>query len=479
MKELAEAFASYLDHVSVRIMDRLGRTRNESDSTKKVRPIPAAVRAWFEECEQGENWDRLVAICNNVLGTESQRRTARWQAALKHWMRRGSTYWSLLDGIRPDPAAAAESFADATNAREGRVVYLALLDGVYFRGREDDVMDFGDFQVFRPTTTYLESLLGIPVNRIFYPRAVTSTERLINHWYLRLERRESLPPVCGMLYDPEMFAGAISPMYTEFHPAIETALKRLILCDQLGPREEFHPDGWVKISVPFIIRANENPLVAPPPAPPIENLAYQPALDADGEEVGEQPTTLIHLAAQQTAKFEQSIRNVHGQLEKIHSIGEQWQFVDLGLNYLIKGYFSEGIEQLIWHIISLEALLGEERTEIVERISTRVSALYSEDRERRLAAARDFKTLYEMRCSYVHGRSFKKQMDSNHLWKGRELAYTIAIRMLDLLSQLAEKVNAGILTEVPTRKQVLEMLYADGIRMKHPALSQVFLSASL
>jgi hypothetical protein len=51
--------------------------------------------------------------------------------------------------------------------------------------------------------------------------------------------------------------------------------------------------------------------------------------------------------------------------------------------------------------------------------------------------------------------------------------------MLDLLSQLAEKVKAGILTEVPSRKQVLEMLYAEGVRMRHPALSQAFLGPSL
>lgn len=313
MNELAEAFAAYLGYVWVRIMDRLGRTRGEFDPTIKVSPVPPAVRAWFEECEHDERWDRLVTTCAQVLGKDG-RRTARWQTALKHWMRRGGTYGTVLDGKRPDPAKAVESLAGVVDAAEGPVVYLALLEGVYFRGKEAQAMDFGDFRrILRPPTKNLESLLGIPINRIFYPQAVCSTERLTNHWYLCFETREPRPRPGKMIYDPGIFAGPIRPTYTKFHPMIESALKRLVLCDLLGPREEFHPDGWLKISVPFTIKADKNPLAAPPPAPPIEELSYRPAFDANGEEIGEEPDNVIHLNAMVTPQFEQFIRTVNTQ----------------------------------------------------------------------------------------------------------------------------------------------------------------------
>jgi len=288
MDELAEVLAAYLDFVWTEIMDRHGRTQEESDPTRKVSPVPPAVRVWFEECEQGERWDRLVATCAQLLGKD-RRRTARWQTALKHWMRRGGVYGTVLDGKRPDHAKAVDSLVGEVDATEGPVVYLALLEGVYFRGRETRVMDFADFQILRPTVEYLESLLGIPVNRIFYPRAVCSTEHLTNHWYLRFETHEPRPRPGQMIYDPRMFESRVRPTFSEFHPMIEAALKRLILCDRLGPKEEVHPAGWWRISVPFIIKADRNPLKSPPPAPPIERLSYRPAFDIQGEKIGEEP----------------------------------------------------------------------------------------------------------------------------------------------------------------------------------------------
>lgn len=59
--------------------------------------------------------------------------------------------------------------------------------------------------------------------------------------------------------------------------------------------------------------------------------------------------------------FEQCI-TLYGQiLRYIEPIPEQWHFIEIAWGYFIKAYFADGLEQLLWHITTLEALLGEKR----------------------------------------------------------------------------------------------------------------------
>jgi hypothetical protein len=74
----------------------------------------------------------------------------------------------------------------------------------------------------------------------------------------------------------------------------------------------------------------------------------------------------------------------------------------------------------------------------------------------------------------VHGRPFKAKVDSDHLWRARQLARMVAIRIVDILSQLAEEAEKGRLTRIPKREEILSMLDAEGVRARLSELSRVF-----
>ena len=379
-------------------------------------------------------------------------------------MRRGGTYLSLLGGVQPKPVEVAEALLKDVRATEDRVVLLAPLEGIGFTKTE---MDFGDFQILQPKAEQLEVLLGMLANRIFYPHAATSTKRLTDHWYIRCEMRKDRK--LGPTYDPLalVFGGPVLPEYTHLPPRIEAPLKSLILWDE--QRYGLGIDFWIGfVSIPFVIVAQDNPFKAPRPAPPIGDFRFYQPIMIDGQEVGEEPGRLIDLTAEDTVRFEVFIRKVTVQLQKIRSMGELWEFVDHGLNYLLKGFFSDGLDQLIWHIVALEAFLGGKDSDIslTEQLSKRVAAIYSGDSGRSEAASKEFKDLYKIRCALVHGRPFKAEVDSDHLWRARKLARTVAIRIVDILSQLAEEAEKGRLTRIPKREEILSMPDAEGVRAR-------------
>jgi hypothetical protein len=376
-------------------------------------------------------------------------------------------YKDLLDGKRPDTNSAVEELAIAAQSREDRVVRLALLEGVYFSKAE---MDFGGFQIIRPSAAYLADLLRISINRLFYAHAATSVHRLCDHWYLRYETTEVRPRLGSIVVDDGMFGGPVRPTYSEFDSRLEDLLKVLVLSGHLGQQEEYHPNGWLGAHIPFVIDTRDNPFRPPPLAPAVGILNYEPLLDNNGEEVGERPATPIHLNQAETAEFESFIRHLVERLQCIKAADPGWQqFVDRGLGYLVKAYFADGIEQLIWHVVALEAFVGEERR-IKEGIATRIAALYSQDLYKGKIACKDFKDLYEVRCSYVHGRPFKRETDSSQLWRAREIAAAIADRLLGLMGRIARGTNPADGGRLPRREDLLEVLYAEGIRVQHPEL---------
>ncbi len=469
---LARSLAAYLDHVSSVIDQRLNKSSADHTSLR-VLPLAAAVRSWFEECERDPTWHSLVDACADAFRGGEHRRLARWQSALGHWCRRAGLYRDILEGRHPNGTSTAEALEGAARVREDRVVRLALLGGVCF---SKAVMDFGSFQIIRPSAEYLGELLCISINRLFYPNAATSIDRLTDHWYLRYEATEVRPRLGSIVLTEGMFGGPVRPRYSEFDPRLEELLKVLVLSGHLGQREEYHSNGWLGASIPFVIEARDNPFRPPPPAPPIGNLSYEPLFDNNGEEEGERPTALIHLNQLETAECESFVRHLEARLRCIHTASKEWQqFVDRGLGYLVKAYFADGIEQLIWHIVALEAFVGEERR-VKEGIATRIAALYGQDLETSKAACKDFKDLYEMRCSYVHGRQFKKQTDSSHLWRAREIAVVIANRLVELMERIAQGAGSAGKRQMPRREDLLEVLYADGIRVQHPELAGLLAS---
>lgn len=471
MKELTDALAEYLDHVWAGLLLRLG-LEDLGCHSPKVFPAPAGARDWFEGFEKDLTWDKLAKNCDRVFGAQKNGERI-WRGLIRNWMRRGGVYLSIFDGVRQNPAEVAEALFKDMRTTEDSVVLLAPLEGIGFSKRE---MNFGDFQIQQLEAAELETLLGTRANQIFYPYAATSTERLTDHWYLRCMIRQGR--TLGRVYPApwflETFGGPIPPKYTHLPPEIETPLKSIILWDE--QESGLGIDYWVSfVSIPFVITVSDNPFRAPRPAPPIESFTSYQTEVFDNKE-SEVSQKLVDLTAKGTEQFEQFIRIINAQLQAIRLVGTPWGFVDHALNYMLKGFFSDGLDQLIWHVVALEAFFGERSADesVTEQLSKRVAVIHSGDPGRGVVALKEFKTLYKIRCDLVHGRPFKIEVDSRQQWIARRLARRVAIRMVAILGQLASEIGKGGLTDIPSRGEILSMLDAEGVRVKLVELSKVF-----
>src|SRR3990172_9712291 len=91
----------------------------------------------------------------------------------------------------------------------------------------------------------------------------------------------------------------------------------------------------------------------------------------------------------------------------------------------------EGIDQLLWYVLAIEAALGK-RTERSkkEKIGQRIAALLGDTN-----ATSDFRTLYDRRNEYVHGDVVNKQLWADDLRKARRLARRVVEGLLHRVAQ--------------------------------------------
>lgn len=464
MSELATAVSSFLDVALDHIRQRLGSGEEERPPARTVRPLPSSPRSWFEEAEATTQWDTLVSACADAFASEGHGRSRGfWRSALAHWFRRSGVYLDCLRLIRPDPVAVTQCLSNDIRRPDEHVTLLALIEGVRF---DRASLDLGSFAIVKPDNAQLAQLLGIEVNRVFYPHAITTTSRLTNHWYLRLETRMSRRKM-GKIYFQDPFGGPLPRRYTLYGPAIETALKRVVLWDWFPdyfdrPTPDVQSqEPWHGFSIPFVIQSSDNMFLRPPSAPPVDKLYYEPVFDASGEEVGEQPGIAFAFDASGTSRVESFLRGVDADLAEIQGASDSWGFLDLALSYVVKGFFAEGLEQLLWHLVALEALFAEDRPGITDRLSRRLAAIYSDDKDANHKAQSAFRELYRRRGELVHGQPFKKEAHHGHLGASRALARVAALQTLRLLAHITKERKNGRLARIPSREELLKAIDVD------------------
>ena len=187
-------------------------------------------------------------------------------------------------------------------------------------------------------------------------------------------------------------------------------------------------------------------------------LYYEPRFDHNQVEVGERPADWYELDRAQTDAFEQFLNQVHDKLRIIRQVGDPWHFLQTGLSFLTKGFVSDGLEQLLWHITALDALLGEKGRGLSDRLSRRMAAIYSDDNGDRKKVKATFAKLYGFRNDLVHGRTFKQLADHGHLRSARALARVATLRMIDRLDHLAQENQRDRLAVIGSREEILKGL---------------------
>jgi hypothetical protein len=176
---------------------------------------------------------------------------------------------------------------------------------------------------------------------------------------------------------------------------------------------------------------------------------------------GEEPIWLFDLSRDgQTEAFAAFVTAVGHTITRISRPDHPWEFLNDAFGYLVKGFFAEDVEQLLWHMVCIDALLGDAAPGATKRVGKRVAALWPGNE--RGETRRNFDVLYDLRSDLVHGKKFRRDAHQGHLRMAREIARTCAIGMTKVLETMSQEPAGVGASDEPRRDDILKMLELDG-----------------
>ncbi|NSW84361.1 MAG: hypothetical protein HPY90_14055 [Syntrophothermus sp.] len=192
----------------------------------------------------------------------------------------------------------------------------------------------------------------------------------------------------------------------------------------------------------------------PPAAPDATRLEAIPYCNHRGEEI-EGPAEWFSLSEEETLEFEQSVKEEVDLLDD--SLLEAWPFFGVALEYLTKAFltdpFGSAPEQLLWHITSIEALLGRsEDEEVVGPLARRLSRILGSNSSQRDRIKYQFHKLYQVRSDLIHGNPWQ-DYSSAYLYEARNFARRACLWFLKLARDCRE-----INITLPSRDEILSGL---------------------
>lgn len=322
-----------------------------------------------------------------------------WKESVGNWFRRSGVYERLAAGNPPDDASAFQSYLEAFSREQDHVTYLAPIEYVRF---SNDRMEFGEFKISRLLKADLESIFQNRTRALFYKWAQMPTDELSGYWWLMVEESERTPLIGKHVVDLSA-VGRTAWSYTCHPDPVETALHTLVLHSWLPDWGADDMFDWSGFEIPFVLRVDDNLRGSPfGTIPNTRTLERESEFDSDtGEEIGDRPEIHFHLNKAETIAFEAFIKAESERLTRLRSCKWSNDLIQVGLGFLVKAFFTNGVEQLLWHITTIEALFGEDSGGITERLAQRLSRVLGGTQAERKEIRKSFRELYDTRSELV------------------------------------------------------------------------------
>jgi len=481
--KLGEAFRDF---------DALARSKLQLSGKATIRreiakfPTESTLPVLVNEIEKGEQFHNLVLETQEAFVGDYHRSKSEknWRNASHNFLSQSGYYLDLIGGKDFSSNEIFAGYCNAFKVREAKTIYLAPLEFVTFA---QDYMDFGTFRVRRFSLRELEAKFRNRINKLFYPYAAFTQERLellSQYWFVEAEKFGDVSAM-GWLRIPVspssrvVFTGYAERICTDYPEPIELALRELCLFDWAASDRKYHHEKhvkesvvsdkedefelWLKFKVPFVIEVKQDLLSSPEPVPNILALQTLPDIDSTGEEY-EGPEVHIRLDESETNYFMQFTRSIGDILHSIEFGKNGWDFFENALGYFTKAFFdSPGLEQLLWHIVTIEALihLDEEKETVTETLAKRIGSILGRTNAERKDFRKRFKELYDVRSSLVHGKT-KAKAHVTELVDAYRFSRRAVLWFLHYLGDIQGRIRKGeVSKEVPTHKEILTLLDID------------------
>jgi hypothetical protein len=130
--------------------------------------------------------------------------------------------------------------------------------------------------------------------------------------------------------------------------------------------------GWFGFRIPVVLTADHSLLRQPRRAPDLSRLA------SDTDEV---EGWRICLDGTEAEAFRDFMERTGALFQELKLPNNDWRFLDIAVGYLTKAFFEDGLEQLLWHITALEAVFGESKRGVTERLARRLASILGSSEE--------------------------------------------------------------------------------------------------
>lgn len=319
--------------------------------------------------------------------------------------------------------------------------YLAPIDAIDFGVKH---LDLGEFSIRKFSTEEIDEIFENGRRKVFYPSSIIQSKNLADYWCLDITTRVPRPSPDGPIdWD---FSPSFQKEITSFPKPIEDALKRLVLFDwqtiqtigqpSSNSKTQWEPGkGWCRFHVPAVLSMTDDLFSYPGSSVAIPPIEEEPRyVGEDGEEEVWVPSYL-EMSDEERAQLASLVAHLNEIIPRLTS-KKNWQFVDVALGFIVKAFFSEGLEQLLWHIAVVESLLGENKEALTDLLARRVACVTGKTRKERPAIIEAFKELYAFRSNLVHGNREildQKKIYVGHLRRGRQIAREALMWFLEWL----------------------------------------------
>ena len=215
---------------------------------------------------------------------------------------------------------------------------------------------------------------------------------------------------------------------------------------------------WRGFRVPWIYTLDDDLCTFPTPPPDPERLSWEPyCLQVDHDEWVESERPLWLRTAATAENVRQDLDRYWTRLQVQSTLNSEL-FSTPVEHFLVRAFLSYGIDEVIAHLIVVEAAFGTEadhkRTlrlpgdhhneSATRRVAARLSAAVGKS-----GAAKEYLDLYDLRCTYVHGRPEGRLISTKQRVLARRLAREAANALVDLAqkTQLRENILLDLLNQ--------------------------------
>jgi hypothetical protein len=385
-----------------------------------------------------------------------------WQHHITTFFRWSGLYEKIFERENLSREEICSLYERELKAESGQWTYFAPVELLQF---PEQPLTFGNFTIRSFTAEELNTLLRQRTCKLFYPWAVVDLYRLSQFWMIVCT--EEKPIHAGLT----LWADQIRPKYSPFSGKLKNAFRILSLYKWRAPYQtdenmllSADTQGIQSLNVypslPFTIQIPQGCLQNPPAAPDLSELPMEPIIDNDGEEVGEHPYFAFDISGNEN-EFREFVRNTDALIEKIRRV-PHWQFMDVALSFMEKAFTDHGLEQLLWNITAVEALMGEQGSGLTNRLMKRVSYILGNNDAEIAQIKRVFQKLYDLRSQFIHGnvKLLDPKVVHYDLAQAREMARQTALWMLAYLNHVLSECEK-IKTELPSRENLLAVLNLD------------------